>query len=175
MLIAKADHVLRFLLEAYKSGGRRSRAAQKGRLTMKLYLRNAVTTATTLTVLALLGRIGCSVYRRAAITCWGRRSPVLLVFGLVVCCLAAARDGLGKTIQHAVDGSCAPGLFPLLSLPTAAGCIGAPLIIVSAIATPVARSQRTREILFCIPSGGMMLKIVTTELTRNFLHERKDV
>ena len=61
MLIAKADHALRFLLEAYKSGGRRSRAAQKGSLTMKLYLGNTVTAATTLTVLVLLGWIGCSV------------------------------------------------------------------------------------------------------------------
>ena len=33
---------------------------------------------------------------------WGRRNTVLLVFGLVVCCFAATRDGLDKTIQHAI-------------------------------------------------------------------------
>ena len=92
---------------------------------MKLYFGNAVTTATTLMILALLGFIGWSVFNRANIQYWGRRSAVLLVFGLVVCCFAAARDGLDKTIQHAIDGSCTPGLFPLVSVPTIVGCVGA--------------------------------------------------
>ena len=69
---------------------------------MKLYFGNAVTTATTLMILALLGFIGWSVFNRVNISCWGRRSVLLLVFGLVVCCFAAARDGLDKTIQHAI-------------------------------------------------------------------------
>ena len=48
---------------------------------MKLYFGNAITTVTTLMLFALLGLIGWSV--------WGRRSTVLLVFGLVICCFAA--------------------------------------------------------------------------------------
>ena len=67
---------------------------------MKLYFGNAVATTTTLMILALLGFIGWSVWGRAVIQYWGRRSVLLLVFGLVVCCFAAARDGLYKT-QHA--------------------------------------------------------------------------
>ena len=85
---------------------------------MKLYFGNAITTVTTLMLFALLGFIGWSVVNRSSIQYWGRRSTVLLVFGLVICCFAAARDGLDKTIQHAIDGSCAPGLFPLISVPT---------------------------------------------------------
>ena len=133
---------------------------------MKLYFGNTVTTVTTLMILALLGFIGYSVCSRAHITFWGRRSAVLLVFGLAVCCFAAARDGLDKTIQHAIDGSCAPGLFPLVSVPTVAGCIGAALIIIAAVATPIAKTQRAREIWFYIMSGGAMAKIVTMELAR---------
>ena len=91
---------------------------------MKLYFGNAVTTATTLMILALLGYIGFSVWNRGNIACWGRRTLLLLVFGLVVCCFAAARDGLDKTIQHTIDGSCAPGVFPLVSVPTVVGCAG---------------------------------------------------
>ena len=136
---------------------------------MKLYFENAVTTATTVMILALLGFIGCSVFGRAAIQYWGRRSAVLLVFGLVVCCFAAARDGLDKTIQHAIDGSCAPGLFPLVSVPTIVGCIGALLIITAAIATPIAKTQRAREVWFYVMSGGTVLKIVTMELARIIL------
>ncbi len=133
---------------------------------MKLYFGNGVTTATTLMILALLGFIGYSVFSRANIQYWGRRSVILLVFGLVICCFAAARDGLDKTIQHAVDGSCAPGLFPLVSVPTIIGCIGALLILIAATATPIAKTQRAREIWFYIMSGGAVLKIVTMEIAR---------
>ena len=142
------------------------RAGKEKKIIMKLYFGNTVTTVTTLMILALLGFIGYSVCSRAHITFWGRRSAVLLVFGLAVCCFAAARDGLDRTIQHAIDGSCAPGLFPLVSVPTVAGCIGAALIIIAAVDTPIAKTQRAREIWFYIMSGGAMAKIVTMELAR---------
>ena len=133
---------------------------------MKLYFGNAITTATTLMLLALLGFIGWSVLNRTSIQYWGRRSTVLVAFGLVVCCFAAARDGLDKTIQHAIDGSCAPGLFPLVSVPTIVGCVGALLIIVAAIATPIAKTQKMREAWFYVMSSGVVLKIVTMEIAR---------
>ena len=136
---------------------------------MKLYFGNAVTTATTLMILALLGFIGWSVFNRANIQYWGRRSAILLGFGLVVCCFAAARDGLDKTIQHAIDGSCTPGLFPLVSVPTIVGCVGALLIIIAAIAAPIAKTQKMREVWFCVMSGGAVLKIVTMEIARILL------
>lgn len=136
---------------------------------MKLYFENAVTTFTTLMILALLGFIGYSVFNHENIQYWGRRSAVLLIFGLVICCFAAARDGLDKTIQHAIDGSCAPGLFPLVSIPTIVGCVGALLIIISAIATPIAKNEQVREILFYVMSGGAVLKIVTMEIARIIL------
>ena len=130
---------------------------------MKLYFGNTVTT---LMILALLGFIGYSAVNHTAISFWGRRNAVLLIFGLVICCFAAARDGLDKTIQHAIDDSCAPGLFPLDSVPTIVGCIGALLIVVAAIATPIAKTQRAREVWFYIMSGGAVLKIVTMEIAR---------
>ena len=136
---------------------------------MKLYFGNGVTTVTTLMILAMLGFIGYSVFHRANIEYWGRRSVLLLVFGLVVCCFAAARDGLEKTIQNAIDGSCAPGLFPLVSVPTIVGCVGALLIIIAAIAVPIAKTQRAREIWFYIMSGGVVLKIMTMEIARILL------
>ena len=133
---------------------------------MKLYFGNAVTAATTLMILALLGFIGWSVWGRTVIQYWGRRSVLLLVFGLVVCCFAAAQDGLDKTIQNAIDGRCAPGLFPLVSIPTIVGCVGALLIIIAAIATPIAKTQKMREVWFYVMSGGAVLKIVTMEIAR---------
>ena len=133
---------------------------------MKLYFGNGVTAATTVMILALLGFIGYSAFNRADIEYWGRRSAILLIFGLVICCFAAARDGLDKTIQHAVDGSCAPGLFRLVSVPTVVGCVGAMLIIIAAVAVPIAKTQQAREVWFYVMSGGAVLKIVTTEAAR---------
>ena len=136
---------------------------------MKLYFGNTTTTVTTVMILALLSYIGYSFINRTNIQYWGRRSLILLVFGLVLCCFAAARDGLDKTIQHAIDGSCAPGLFPLVSIPTIVGCVGALLIIIAAIATPIAKTQHAREIWFYMMSGGAVLKIVTMEIARIIL------
>ena len=133
---------------------------------MKLYFGNTVTTVTTVMIFALLGFMGYSILNRANVRYWGRRSLFLLIFGLVVCCFAAARDGLDKTIQYAIDGSCVPGIFPLVSVPTIIGCIGALIIIVAAIATPIAKTQHSRAVWFDLMSGGVTLKIVTMEIAR---------
>lgn len=79
---------------------------------------------------------------------------------------AAARDGLDKTIQNTIDGNCAPGVFPLISIPNLIGCIGAAIIIIAAIATPIAKSQHMRQIWFYVMSGGVMLKILVMEVAR---------
>ena len=131
---------------------------------MKLYFGNTVTTVTTVMILALLGFMGSSIMNRTSIQYWERRSLFLLIFGLVVCCFAATRDGLDKTIQYAIDGSCVPGIFPLVSVPTIIGCIGALIIIAAAIATPIAKQQHTRAVWFYLMSGGVTLKIVTMEI-----------
>ena len=133
---------------------------------MKLYFGNAVTTATTVMLIILIGFIGLSVFKSEDIQYWGRRSAILLVYGLVICCFAATRDGLDKTIQCAIDGSCQPGIFKLISIPTIIGCIGALLIIIAAIATPIAKTQAVRRIWFYIMSGGVMLKVLTMEISR---------
>ena len=136
---------------------------------MKLYFGNTTAAVTTIMIVALIGFIGYSIWNRTSINSWGRRSLFVLVYGLVVCCFAAARDGLDKTIQHMIDGSCAPGLFPLVSIPPIVGCVGALLIIIAAIATPIAKTQRAREIWFYVMSGGAVLKIVTMEIARSIL------
>ena len=133
---------------------------------MKLYCGNAVTTVTTIMILVLLGFIGESIANRTSINYWGRRSLFLLAYGLVICCFAAARDGLDKTIQNTINGSCAPGVFSLVSIPNLIGCIGATIIIISAVATPIAKSQHMRQIWFYVMSSGAMLKILVMEVAR---------
>ena len=133
---------------------------------MKLYFGNTVTIVTTIMILVLLGFIGESIANRTNINYWGRRSLFLLAYGLVICCFAATRDGLNKTIQNTIDGSCAPGMFSLVSIPNLIGCIGAAIIIIAAIATPIAKSQYMRQTWFYVMSGGVMLKILVMEVAR---------
>ncbi len=133
---------------------------------MKLYFRDGVTIATTIMLLMLAGYIIFCIATRKSTDHWGLRSLILLIFGLVVCCFAATRDGLDKTIQNAIDGSCDPGLFQLISIPNIVGCIGALAVIVGIIATPIARSQAAREVWFYVMSSGITLKIVTVEIAR---------
>ena len=87
---------------------------------MKLYFGNTISTVTTLSILLLIVFIIFAVAQRGIIVHWGLMSLILLIFGLTVCCLAATRDGLDKTVQHTIDGSCNPGVFPLLSFPNMA-------------------------------------------------------
>ena len=133
---------------------------------MKLYFCNTVTAVTTIMILVLLGFIGGSIANRTNINYWGRRSLFLLAYGLVICCFAAARDGLDKTIQNTIDGSSAPGVFPLISIPNLIGCVGAAIIIIAAIATPIAKSQHMRQIWFYVMSGGITMKILVMEVAR---------
>lgn len=133
---------------------------------MKLYFRDGVTIATTIMLLLLAGYIIFCIATRKSTEHWGMRSLILLIFGLVVCCFAATRDGLDKTIQNAIDGSCDPGLFQLISIPNIVGCIGALAVIVGIIATPIARSQAAREVWFYVMSSGITLKVVTVEIAR---------
>lgn len=133
---------------------------------MKLYFGNTVTAVTTIMILILLGFIGGSIANRTNINYWGRRSLFLLVYGLVICCFAAERDGLDKTIQNMIDGSCAPGVFPLISIPNLIGCVGAAIIIIAAIATPIAKSQHMRQVWFYVMSGGITMKILVMEIAR---------
>ena len=133
---------------------------------MKLYFGNTVTAVTTIMIFVLLGFIGESIANRTNINYWGRRSLFLLAYGLVICCFAAARDGLDKTIQNTIDGSCAPGMFSLVSIPNLIGCIGPAIIIIAAIATPIAKSQHMKQIWFYVMSGGVMSKILVMEVAR---------
>ena len=130
---------------------------------MKLYFGNTVTTVTTIMILVLLGFIGESIANRTNINYWGRRSLFLLGYGLTICCFAAARDGLDKTIQNTIDGT---GVFPLISIPNLIGCVGAAIIIIAAIATPIAKSQHMRQIWFYVMSGGITMKILVMEVAR---------
>lgn len=133
---------------------------------MKLYFGNWVTTVTMVMVVTYVGFIIYSLINRNQIEFWGRRSLFLFAYGLLICCFAATRDGLDQTIQYAIDGSGAAGIFPLISIPNLVGCIGAAIILIAGIITIFSKSQHMKEILFFTMASGVMLKIITMEIAR---------
>lgn len=133
---------------------------------MKLYFGNWVTTVTTVLLVTYAGFIVYSFMNRNQIEFWGRRSLFLFAYGLLICCFAATRDGLDKTIQYTIDGSCAPGIFDLVSIPNIVGCIGAAIILISGIIMIFVKSEHFKEILFFTMSSGALLKIITMEIAR---------
>ena len=81
----------------------------------------------------------------------------------------AARPG--DVIQVARGQHCGATITKSLTLigsgwPTIVGCAGALLIIIAAVATPIAKTQRAREVWFYVMSSGAVMKIVTMELAR---------
>ena len=134
---------------------------------MKLYFSNITSTITTILILILIAFMVYAFINRDNIQFWGRRILILAIYGLVVCCFAAGRDGLDITIQNAIEGTnIAGGIFELVSIPTIMGCIGAGIIIISAIVSLFTKSQNVREILFFIMCIGIIFKIVTVEISR---------
>lgn len=133
---------------------------------MKLYFSNLCSTITTLMIIALIVFIGYSIHIRESINSWGIRILVVFFFGLVICCFAATRDSLDKTIQNAIDKSCPSGLFSLVSLPTIVGAVCAAIIIIASIIAFITKSQNVREIIFYIISSSVIIKILTIEISR---------
>lgn len=136
---------------------------------MKLYFGNWVSTVTTVLLVTYVGFIVYSFINKNQIEFWGRRSLFIFTYGLLICCFAATRDGLDKTIQYTIDGSCTPGIFHLVSVPNIVGCIGAAIILISGIIIIFAKSQHMRQILFFTMSSGALLKIITMEIARIML------
>ena len=136
---------------------------------MKLYFGNWVQTVTTIMLMGLVGFTVYSFVHRDSIMYWGRRTLFLAAYGLLICCFAAGRDGMDKTIQYMIDKSCAPGIFNLLSIPNIIGCVGAAVVIIAGIATLCSQKQSAREVWFFVMSGGAIVKIAVIEVARILL------
>ena len=131
--------------------------------------RNAVTTATTLMILALLGFIGWSGLGPRSYSVLGTQKCASACFwtcGLLLCG-GAGRTGQDHSARH--RRKLRTGTVSTGQHSHHRRCVGALLIIIAAIATPIAKTQHAREIWFYMMSGGAVLKIVTMEIARIIL------
>jgi len=66
---------------------------------LTLFFGNPLAIVSTAFLLAVLGIIIYTAVKHKKIEKWGRRTFILAVVGLILCCLVATRDGLVDTMQ----------------------------------------------------------------------------
>ena len=149
---------------------------------MKLYFGSAVTTAVTLMIAGLLGfmgytphpvvtlgKVGCAYWHDGSI----RYVSAIDEFRAVD--TTGAGDNFltgiiyGLLTEEPLDRCVRLGNIFAGKSTTAVGCFGAALILLAAIAAPLAKTQHTRQIWFYVMSGGALLKILTMEISRILL------
>ena len=136
---------------------------------MNLFFRDGITAITTLLLIGLIAYMIFLVKRRKQISAWGRRTLLLFGWGLLVCITAATRDSFHLSVQHVIDGSTAPGLFSLVSIPSIVGMIGATVIVLSGLLSLFLRKQEIRRTLCFTMTSGIVLKIAVIETARILL------
>lgn len=130
----------------------------------KLYLEKPWALRTTLLLCVMTAFALYSFVRRDAIQAWGIRTLLMLLLGLSLCCAAAMRDGYHLSVQHAIDGSVAPGLFTVQSLPSIVGGVLALVAVMCATLSIFLREAR--QALFFVMSGSLLCKMVFIEASR---------
>lgn len=137
---------------------------------MKLYLGSPVRVQSLLLMLALAGFIIASLVRRETVERWGWRILVLAAAGLVLCTLAAARDGYHLSVQNAIDGSVAAGLFNVKSVQSVICCICGGVIFLAGLSALFVPHQTYRFWVFAVLSAAFTVKVLTIEVSRVILH-----
>ena len=127
---------------------------------LKLFFGDLLSALTTVVLLAVLTLIVLIAVRRKGIMHWGRRTLVLALAGLILCCLVALRDDYVAALQGRT------GFFPLDSVQIYLAYIGGAVIAFSSLSSIFVRNQKYRKVMFFILSGSIIFKAVLIELSR---------
>lgn len=131
-----------------------------------MYFGNFVTTVTTvLLITAVLYVVYCGM-KRDSISCWGRKTALLAVWGLLLCCFAATRDGYHYSVQASFDDSIAAGMFTIDSIQSVLCCIGGAVIAFSCLSSVFVKNQKYRKLMFFLLGAVMMIKALIIECSR---------
>lgn len=131
-----------------------------------MYFGDFVTTISTLLVFLEVGMIGYTFAKRSRIQYWGRRTLIVGMLGLVICCFVAARDSYHMSVQSMFDASIEAGLFATDSIQSNLCCIGGAIITFAGLSSLVVKKQRHREIMFYLMSCVFIAKTFIIEISR---------
>lgn len=133
---------------------------------MNMFFGNFVTTATTvLLIVAVFYVVYCGM-KQSSIRCWGRKTAILAVWGLVLCCFAATRDGYHYSVQASFDDSIAAGIFTIDSIQSILCCVGGAIIAFSSFSSVFVKNQKYRKTMFFLLGATIILKAIVIECSR---------
>ena len=114
----------------------------------------------TVFLFAVLAYIVFIAVKRKGIELWGRKTLILALAGLVLCCFAVMRDDYVESLQGGT------GLFPLDSIQMTLAYIGGAVNGFAVLSSLLVRNQKYRKAMFFILSGSIVFKAVVVEASR---------
>lgn len=133
---------------------------------MELYFGNALSVVASIMVIMATGYIVYTVAKQKNITAWGRRTALLAVFGLIICCVVATRDNYHLSVQASFDDSIKAGIFSLQSIQSTICCIGGAVIAYASLSSVFVKSQKYRKVMFFTLGSAMIVKMLVVEISR---------
>lgn len=131
-----------------------------------MYFGSFVATTSTIMVILALAYIIYSAINQKKIKYWGRKIALLALFGLVICCFVATRDGYDKSVQSTFDTSVKAGIFTLDSIQSTLCCIGGAIIAFSSLSSIFIKNQKYRKVMFFLLCVAFIFKTLTIEISR---------
>ena len=113
---------------------------------MGLFFGNGIRIASTILICIAWIYIIYSAVNQSKTQKWGRKTAFLALFGLLICCFAATRDGYDKSVQASFDSTVQAGLFTISSI--------------------FVKNQKYRKVMFFLFSGAIVFKTLLIELSR---------
>lgn len=131
-----------------------------------MYFENFIATMSTIMVILALVYIIYSAINNKKVKYWGRKIALLALFGLVICCFVAVRDGYDKSVQSTFDMSVKAGIFTLDSIQSTLCCIGGAIIAFSSLSSIFIKNQKYRKAMFFVLSSAFIFKTLVIEISR---------
>lgn len=133
---------------------------------MNLYFGNFAAIISTIMLAAAIAYIIFTAITNKRYSHWGRKIALLALFGLVLCCFAATRDGYHLSVQASFDETVEAGLFTIDSLQSTLCCIGGGIIAFSSLSPIFVKNQKYRKVMFFLLGAVIILKAIVIELSR---------
>ena len=133
---------------------------------MGLFFGNGIRIASTILICIAWIYIIYSAVNQSKTQKWGRKTAFLALFGLLICCFAATRDGYDKSVQASFDSTVQAGLFTISSIQSTLACIGGAIIAFSSISSIFVKNHKYRKVMFFLLSGAIVFKTLLIEISR---------
>jgi len=135
---------------------------------LELYFGSTLSAVSTLLIIAISLYAAFQYNRRKDVSGWGARLLILVASGLLLCIIAAIRDGYVLSVTAAASGG-ETGLFAVDSIQSTIACAAGGVIAIVAGSSLFIRNYKYRRMAFFIVSGLFVFKLILVEASRLLL------